>query len=142
MTPQDKQLVRETFALVLPIADQAAALFYDRLFTLAPHYRALFRHDMREQGKKLMQTIGLAVANLHNLETVVPAVQALGRRHAGYGVQPADYDVVGAALLWTLGQGLGSAFTPEAERAWTAVYGVLAATMQAAAAQEVAAPVG
>jgi hemoglobin-like flavoprotein len=130
MTPEDKRLVRETFAQIRPIADQAAALFYGRLFEMVPHYRALFTHDMDEQGKKLMQMIGVAVAHLDNLGEIVPAVQALGERHVEYGVQSADYAVVGEALLWTLAQGLGDAFTAEVERAWTAVYGVLAATMQ------------
>lgn len=133
MTPNDKNLVRETFALVVPIADQAAAIFYGRLFEIAPYFRPLFKGDMQEQGKKLMQMIGVAVANLDNLEAVVPAVQKLGQRHVGYGVQAADYDIVGAALLWTLEQGLGEAFTTEVKQAWTNVYTVLANTMQQAA---------
>ncbi len=133
MTPEDKNLVRETFALVVPIANQAAAIFYGRLFEIAPQFRPLFKGDMQEQGKKLMQMIGIAVANLDNLETVVPAVQKLGQRHVGYGVQAADYDIVGGALLWTLEQGLGDAFTPEVKQAWTNVYTVLADTMKQAA---------
>jgi len=133
MTPREKSVVRETFAQVARIADQAAALFYGRLFELDPALKALFKIDMREQGRKLMQMIGLAVSKLDALDELVPAVQALGRRHAGYGVKDADYDTVGAALLWPLGQGLGPAFTPEAKSAWANVYGLLASTMKSAA---------
>lgn len=131
--------VQSTWAQVEPIAPTAAALFYGRLFELAPETRPLFTGDMAEQGKKLMMMIGTVVASLDRLERVVPAIQALGRRHAGYGVEPAHYDVVGAALLWTLGEGLGDAFTTEAHDAWAAAYGVLATTMQDAAAEAQAA---
>jgi hemoglobin-like flavoprotein len=133
MTPREKSVVRETFEQVEPIADEAAALFYGRLFELDPTLKALFKVDMREQGRKLMQMIGLAVSKLDALDELVPAVQALGRRHAGYGVKEVDYDTVGAALLWTLDQGLGPAFTREVKSAWTTVYGVLASTMKTAA---------
>lgn len=95
--------------------------------------RDMFTSDMTEQGRKLMTMIKTAVTGLDKLETIVPAVESLGQRHAGYGVIDSHYDTVGAALLWTLGQGLGDAFTPEAEEAWSAVYGVLASTMKHAA---------
>ena len=134
MSPEDQALVRESFAKVVPIAPQAAALFYDRLFVLDPSLRPLFKGDMAEQGRKLMAMIGTAVANLDKLETIVPAVQALGRRHATYGVQPRYYETVGSALLWTLGQGLGEGFTPQVETAWTQAYTVLATVMKDAAA--------
>jgi hemoglobin-like flavoprotein len=134
MTPENQALVRDSFAKIVPIAPQAAALFYDRLFVLDPALKPLFKGDMAEQGRKLMAMIGTAVANLRNLEAIVPAVQDLGRRHAGYGVQPAHYDTVGVALLWTLGQGLGDAFTPSVEAAWTEAYTTLATVMKDAAA--------
>ncbi|HEX4365483.1 MAG TPA: globin family protein [Rhodopila sp.] len=134
MTPENQALVRESFAKVAPIAPQAAALFYDRLFVLDPALKPLFKGDMAEQGRKLMLMIGTAVANLGKLEVIVPAVQDLGRRHTAYGVQPAHYDVVAAALLWTLGQGLGDAFTPPVEAAWTEAYTILATVMKDAAA--------
>jgi hemoglobin-like flavoprotein len=134
MTPENQTLVRESFAKVVPIAPQAAALFYDRLFVLDSSLKALFKGDMQEQGRKLMAMIGTAVANLGKLESVVPAVQDLGRRHVTYGVPPASYDTVAVALLWTLGQGLGEAFTPAVEAAWTEAYTVLATVMKDAAA--------
>jgi hemoglobin-like flavoprotein len=133
MTPKEKSLVQQTFGLVVPIADKAATLFYGRLFELDPTLKALFKGDMRAQGKKLMQMIGLAVSELDALDELVPMVEALGRRHAGYGVKDADYDTVASALLWTLEQGLGAAFTPEVRSAWTTVYLLLASTMKSAA---------
>lgn len=126
-------LVRESFDLLEPIAPQAAALFYANLFEADPSLRRLFRGDMVAQGAKLMQMIGVAVARLDQPEVLMPALRQLGSRHAGYGVQDAHYDSVGAALLKTLYQGLGVACTPEVEAAWVDVYGVLAATMKAAA---------
>ncbi|BAU49458.1 hemin receptor [Sulfurifustis variabilis] len=129
MTPKQKLLVQATFTQVAPIADQAAALFYRRLFELDPSLKALFRGDMREQGAKLMRMIAMAVNGLDRMSELVPVVQDLGRRHVAYGVTAAHYETVGAALLWTLGQGLGPSFTPEVREAWGAVYGVLAQTM-------------
>jgi len=133
MTPEEKALVQSTFAKLVPIADQAAALFYARLFEMDPGLRPLFRSDMREQGKKLMQMIGACVKGLDALDQLVPIVKDLGRRHAGYGVTDAHYETVGGALLWTLERGLGSAFTPAVKGAWTTVYTVLATTMKAGA---------
>ena len=134
MTPENQILVRDSFAEVVPIAPQAAAMFYDRLFVLDPSLRPLFKRDMAEQGRMLMAMIGTAVANLGRLETIVPAVQDLGRRHATYGVQPAHYDTVASALLWTLEQGLGAAFTQPVKAAWTEAYTILATVMKDAAA--------
>lgn len=130
------RLVQDSFKSVAPIADEAAALFYGRLFELDPQLRKLFKTDPREQGRKLMTMIGMAVRGLDNMAALVPVVENLGRRHAGYGVMPAHFDTVGAALLWTLKQGLGPAFTPEVESAWAKVYGLLANTMKEAVAVE------
>ena len=134
MTPESQRLVRDSFAQVAPIAPAAAAMFYDRLFTLDPTLQPLFKGDMTEQGHKLMTMIGTAVANLHRLDTILPAVCDLGRRHAGYGVQPSHYQTVASALLWTLERGLGDAFTSETRAAWVECYTTLAGTMQEAAA--------
>lgn len=134
MTPHQKALVQQSFAAVAPIAEAAALLFYERLFALDPSMRALFRGDLTTQRRHLMTTLAVAVHGLDDLEALVPVVQALGRRHGGYGVRDEHYATVGAALLWTLEFGLGEAFTPEVRAAWEATYELLATTMQAAAA--------
>ncbi|MBR0654756.1 globin family protein [Plastoroseomonas arctica] len=133
MTPAEKDHVRASFALVEPIAAQAGALFYGRLFELDPSLRPLFRGDMAEQSAKLMAMIATVTKNLDNPGVLVPAVQSLGKRHAGYGVQDSHYATVGAALIWTLGQGLGDKFTPEVEGAWVTAYTFLSGVMQEAA---------
>ena len=130
-------LVQHTFSLVAPIADDAAILFYRRLFELDPGLQPLFTSDMAEQRKKLMQMLGVAVKGLDNVDRLVPVVEDLGRRHVSYGVKDEHYDTVGAALLWTLEQGLGDGFTPEVREAWTVVYDLLATTMKNAAETEV-----
>lgn len=132
MTTKQTELVRASFAKVLPIADTAATLFYGRLFELDPTLRPLFKSDLPEQGRKLMQMIGMAVKWLDRWEQVAPVLGDLARRHEAYGVRAQDYDTVGAALIWTLEQGLGAGFTPEVKAAWVAVYTRLTATMQAA----------
>jgi hemoglobin-like flavoprotein len=129
MTPHQIELVQTSFAKVVPIAATAADLFYCRLFEIAPEVRAMFPDDLSEQKKKLMAMLGTAVAGLSRLDTLVPAVQALGRRHAGYGVRAEHFAPVGAALLWTLGKGLGEAFTSDVREAWTVAYTVLSQTM-------------
>ena len=129
LTPEQKALVRDSFALVAPIADDAAALFYARLFELDPAVRSLFHTDLRDQGRKLMQMLAVAVNSLDNLTSLGPALHALGRRHIDYGVSPAHFETVGAALLWTLDRGLGAVFTPDVRDAWAAVYAALVDVM-------------
>ena len=133
VTNAEKVLVQESFAAVMPIADDAAALFYRRLFELDPSLQRMFKSDMTEQRRKLVQMLTAAVKGLDRLDQLVPVVEELGRRHVGYGVSDAHYDTVGAALLWTLEKGLGNAFTPGVKDAWIAVYGLLASTMKNAA---------
>ena len=133
MNPSEISLIRQSFAHVEPIADAAAHLFYSRLFELDDDLRPLFHSDLERQGRLLMKMIATAVDNLDNLETLLPVVQQLGARHRIYGVEPDHYDTVGAALLWTLEQGLGEHYTPEVENAWTNAYGLLSGVMQAAA---------
>src|SRR5262245_36073018 len=127
-------LVKKSWKQAMTVPSTVAELFYGKLFSLDPSIKPLFRNDMKEQGRKLTTMITTAVNGLTRPETIVSAVQELGRRHRGYGVKPEHYDNVGKALLWTLGYGLGEAFTPEIEQAWVATYGVLAKTMQEAAA--------
>lgn len=133
MTPSTIDTVQRTFNIIAPIADNAAALFYSRLFEIDPNLKPMFRGDMSEQGKKLMQMLTIAVNSLTKLDSIVPAVQELGRRHVKYGVRPEHYNTVAEALLWMLQHTLGSAFTADVKQAWTEVYTVLADTMIAAA---------
>ena len=130
MTPAEITLVRDSFQKVAPIAPQAAVLFYGRLFELDPSLRPLFTGDMTEQGKKLMATLALAVAALDRPDQLLPVVRQLGVRHVAYGVRDDHYDTVGQALVTTLAQGLGDAFTDEVKAAWIAAYTLIAATMQ------------
>jgi len=133
LTLEQKNRVQETWGMVVPIADTAAELFYGKLFELDPNLKPMFANsDMKEQGKKLMQMIGTAVKGLDTLGELVPAVQALGKRHVGYGVEASHYDAVGAALLDTLDKGLGEEFTPETKEAWTITYTTLATVMKEA----------
>lgn len=133
MTPQQIALVKDSFAKVLPIKDVAAAAFYDRLFTVDPALRPLFRGDMKAQGQKLMLAIGTVVASLDRLETILPVVQEMARRHVGYGVQDSHYATVGGALLDTLASAFGDDFTPDLRDAWATAYGALSGAMIEAA---------
>jgi nitric oxide dioxygenase len=129
MTPSQVDLVQKSFSKVAPIADQAAALFYGRLFEIAPEVKPMFRGDMKEQGKKLMGTLAVVVGGLTKLETILPAASALAKKHVGYGVKASHYTPVGAALIWTLEKGLGPDWTPEVATAWTTAYTTLSGYM-------------
>jgi hemoglobin-like flavoprotein len=129
MNASDITLVKDSFRKVAPIADQAAALFYARLFELDPSLRPLFEGDMVAQGRKLMTMLATAVAALEQVDRLLPVLRQLGARHAGYGVQEEHYATVGTALLWTLEKGLGADFTPEVREAWTKTYVLIANTM-------------
>ena len=135
MSPEEKVLVKTTWAMVVPIADVAATLFYERLFALDSSLRPMFdRTDMKEQRRKLLAALGTVVNGLDNLESLIPVLESLGRNHVRYGVIDRHYDTVGAALLWTLEQGLKDAWTPSVKSAWTIAYGTVAGVMRSAAA--------
>ncbi|MEZ4678424.1 MAG: globin family protein [Caldilineaceae bacterium] len=133
--------VQESWAKVVPIAPQAATIFYDKLFTYDPSLRSLFKVDMTAQKAHLVQILDAAVQGLDDLDALVPVLQSLAKRHVAYGVQDAHYATVGAALLDTLATGLGDDFTPAVKEAWSTVYGTMTAVMQAAAAEVSAVPV-
>ena len=129
MTPDQVKLVQQSFSKVAPISDQAANLFYDRLFEVAPQVRAMFPADMTEQRKKLMMMLAAVVGGLGDLPSILPAASALAKRHVAYGAKAEHYPVVGSALLWTLEKGLGEAWTPDVAAAWTTAYGTLSGYM-------------
>lgn len=127
-------LIKATWSQVLPVADDAAELFYGKLFQLDPSVRFLFKGDMTRQGVLLMAMINTLVNHLDDIPSLIPALRSSGERHAGYGVKDTHYDTVGAALLWTLEQGLGDGFSTEVRAAWTELYATLAQTMKDGAA--------
>ena len=133
MTPQQVNQIQASFRKLAPIADRAAALFYARLFEMAPETRAMFRGDMDTQGRKLMAAIATVVNSLGDLDAIVPVARDLAKRHVAYGVEPEHYALVGSALLWTLEQGLGDEFTPALRAAWGAAYCALSEVMIASA---------
>lgn len=125
--------IQASWAEIEPRAVRLGARFYDALFSADPSLVALFgandRGAMLDQGNKLMQTLGVAVAALDAPANLEQTLRALGRRHAAYGVADAHYETVGDALLRTLDDGLGDRFTPDVERAWAALYQVVASAM-------------
>ena len=138
MTPEKVAMVQESFQKVAPIADKAADIFYDHLFTNNPEVRSMFPADMSDQKGKLMKTLGVAVNNLHQVDTILDTVKELGAAHVAYGVKDEHYDVVGASLLYTLETGLGDDWTPELKEAWTETYVTVASVMKSGAADAVA----
>jgi nitric oxide dioxygenase len=132
------ELVQTSFAKVVPISDTAASLFYGRLFEVAPEVKPLFKSDMREQGRKLMTTLGAVVNGLRNLDAILPVAKALALKHVTYGVRSEHYKPVGEALIWTSEHGLGNDFTPATRAAWIVAYETLSSVMIADAYGEVA----
>jgi len=132
MTPEQVQIVRVTFAQAMERKLEVGRIFYDRLFTIAPDTRALFKNDIEEQSRKLMDALALAIGSLRDTPALVGMIQALAQRHVRYGVRDEHYDKVGEALLWTLEKAFGAAFTPDVRNAWATLYGVVATTMRKA----------
>jgi hemoglobin-like flavoprotein len=130
ITEAEIALVQTSFRDVLPIAEAAGVLFYERVFTLAPGTRSLFDDDIGPQAERTMAAIKTAVDGLGDLDVVGPFLVRLGARHVRYGVRTEHFDVVGTALLWTLEQGLGERFTPAVRDAWTAAWDVIAGAMR------------
>jgi hemoglobin-like flavoprotein len=133
ISPEQVRIIQHTWSLVMPIADTAAGLFYERLFQLDPGLKPMFRTDPKAQRVKLISMLALVVKGIGNLDGLIDTVQEMGMRHVNYGVKDEHYDTVGAAFLWTLEQGLGTEWTPEAQSAWVAAYGVLSSAMKSAA---------
>ena len=134
------KLVQDSFAKMESEATDPGGDFYNHLFDIAPDLKSLFTGDLEAQGHKLMTMIKTAVSGLSDVDSLIPALQELGHRHCGYGVKDADYETVGAALLWLLEKGLGEDFTDEVRDAWFAVYTLLAQVMcEAAGSEEVSA---
>jgi hemoglobin-like flavoprotein len=128
LTEQHKLIVKTTFRKIVPISEKTVRSFYDRLFELDPPARALFKGDIKEQGRKFIQMLAVIVGGLDRIDEIVPAVEKLAIRHRRYGVTNEQYSTVGEALLWSLENALGADFTPEVKEAWQALYEELANT--------------
>ena len=135
MNSRQIELIRSTFVQVESIADQATALFYERLFELDPALRPMFPLRTPADGIRLLRTLRSTVNLLDRPYALVSAMEALGRRHSAGGVKEEHYVTIGAALLWTLERGLGHAFTPDVKNAWLTFYLLTANTMKAAIAR-------
>src|SRR5258708_8807500 len=91
LTPEQIKLVQASFAKVAPISDQAAVMFYDRLFETAPQVKAMFPVDMTEQRKKLMATLAGVVDGLSKLQTILPDATAFAPPPVRSRPQPRPY---------------------------------------------------
>ncbi len=129
MNESQIDMIQASFKKVVPIADVAADIFYTRLFEIAPEVKPMFKGDLKDQGKKLMTTLGVVVNGLKSLDKIVPVAQQLAVKHIDYGVKAEHYEPVGAALIYTLEKGLGDEFTPELKDAWVAAYTTLSGVM-------------
>ena len=133
ITDKQRQLVTLSFARLVPISTEAAAMFYNRLWEIAPETRAMFDSvDISQQGMKIMQTLGVTVRALHDLDTISPILQDLGKRHISYGVTREQYELVKSALLWMIEQTLKKDFTPETRAAWIAAYDLITSIVTSA----------
>jgi hemoglobin-like flavoprotein len=133
LTPRQIALVQSTFRGVQPMSTTAAELFYQRLFELDPGAAALFKGDMQQQGRKLMQVLAVSVGGLSNVSSLAPVIQQLGIRHATYGVREEHFDSAREALMWMLARILQDAYTEEVRAAWATAYAMLAGVMKEAA---------
>lgn len=134
LLPHQIALLQSSFSNVLTIRDAAADLFYSRLFETDPSTRAMFaKSDMRVQGRKLIAALSLVINGLDRPQRMLAPLRELATRHVGYGVRDRHYETVGEALIWTLEQGLGPAFTPETRAAWVAAYALVSGIMREAA---------
>jgi hemoglobin-like flavoprotein len=129
LTDTQKGLVQGSFALAAMDSERVAETFYQRLFEIAPHTKAMFQNtDIQHQGQKLMQTLATLVGGLDHLDEIVGSIQSLGVRHVKYGVMPADYQPVGEALIWTFDTLMAEQFTEETRAAWLEVYAIVSST--------------
>jgi nitric oxide dioxygenase len=129
MTLDQIDLIQASFEKVAPHAETAASMFYGRLFEIAPIVKPLFKGDMKEQGRKLMATLGVVVGSLNNLDAIVPVAKSLALKHVSYGVKADHYQPVGEALIWTLQEALGEGFNDDTRGAWLAAYTILSRVM-------------
>lgn len=130
MTTEQKNIIKNTWLKIATLDDKVVgALFYDRLFSIAPEVRPLFLNPVPEQSKKLMVMLHFMVRNVDQPNEISTTISALAKRHDGYSVKPYHYAIAGNALLWTLEQGLGTVWSDEVKEAWAVFYTQVSETM-------------
>jgi hemoglobin-like flavoprotein len=142
MTPAQLRVLQRSFAKIEPVADQFGTIFYNRLFTIAPEIKPLFRTDLKAQQSKFMKVIA-EVVQLHLRSivslpvtaqaansAVLPGAYWSGKLHAAYGVRMEDYEIMKSALVWALEKTLGEECTDDVKDAWSTAYDVVVAAMQ------------
>lgn len=124
------ELLETSFAQVKPVANEFADRFYENLFTDYPAAQPLFANtDIKQQSKKLLQSLVLVVENLRKPDALGDALTGLGARHVKYGALPEHYPLVGNTLLKTFEEFLGAAWTDEVKQAWIDAYGAISTIM-------------
>jgi hemoglobin-like flavoprotein len=133
MNKEQVQLIRDSLIQVRPLADHIAESFYSHMFEIAPHLQKLFTGNMKTQGAMLMTSLELAVSSLDDMNSILPAVQALGERHSSYGVKKEYYRYAKESFLWALEKHLKDEFTPTVKNAWSEAFDTLIDVMSNAA---------
>jgi hemoglobin-like flavoprotein len=133
MTPEQIDLVRQSFDAIWSVRQKLADQFYHRFFELAPDAQGLFPSDMERQHLKLMDTIAAIVGSLDKRELFQSIIVHSGRQHAQFGVKSSHFGAFGEALMWGLEQEFGAAFTPELREAWITLYRAVQSEMMRAA---------
>lgn len=131
MTPEQIQLVRTTWEVAAADPDTLTTNFYAHLFAIDSGIARMFGGvDMASQKKKVAQALAVVVTALDDVDSLLPALSALGKRHVKYGVESRHFDAVGDALIWALRDSLGNAFTADVQHAWADAYAVVASVMR------------
>jgi hemoglobin-like flavoprotein len=130
LTPEAIQAVRAGFARIAPIREEIGGLFYGKLFEMDPGLRPLFGDNLEAQSRMLMTAIQMVIDSLDSPENVARHLSEVGRRHGAYGAQMRDFDTFGAALIWSLQQGLGPDYTPQFETGWVGAFDLIRNVMR------------
>jgi len=133
LTPDHAALVRASWPAIAAKADTLTTSFYAHLFEIDDSAAMLFADvDMAAQRRKLVQSLGIVVQSVDDLDRLLPVLAALGKRHTTYGIEDRHFDSVGQALLMAFATTLGAGFTREIHDAWSEAYALIAAVMRRA----------
>jgi hemoglobin-like flavoprotein len=129
-----KQLIESNLAVVTEVAPDVVARFYAKLFERHPHLQRLFgRRSQGEQERMLTEAILAVVGHMEDAAWLKGVLRPLGAKHVGYGVTEGMYPLVADALVDTLREASGPAWSPEVEQAWSGALGAVAGEMIAGA---------